>query len=91
MIPIHELLNRIRWDPEFARGTFELGYYDRIEHRVILVSFKEVSFLTDDPHALRLVDAEGRIHRVPLHRVREVYKEAQLIWQRPNKEVGPSY
>ena len=29
MIPIHELLNRIRWDAEFAKGTFELGYYDR--------------------------------------------------------------
>jgi len=28
MISIHELLNRIRWDPEFAKGNFELGYYD---------------------------------------------------------------
>jgi len=81
MIPIHELLNRIRWDPEFARGTFELGYYDR----VILVPFKEVSFPEDDPHAMRLIDAEGRIQRVPLHRVREVYKNAQRIWKRQSK------
>src|SRR5229473_995016 len=44
MIPIHELLNRIRWDPEFARGSFELGYYDRAENRVILVPLKGVSF-----------------------------------------------
>ena len=29
MIPIHELLNRVRWDPEFAKGNFQLGYYDR--------------------------------------------------------------
>jgi hypothetical protein len=28
MIPIHELLNRIRWDSELAKGNFELGYYD---------------------------------------------------------------
>ena len=25
MIPIHELLNRIRRDPEFAKGNFDLG------------------------------------------------------------------
>ena len=85
MIPIHELLNRIRWDPEFARGNFELGYYDRVEDRVILVPFKEVNFPEDDPQAMKLVDAEGRIQRVPLHRVREVYKDAQRIWQRQSK------
>ncbi len=34
MIPIHELLSRIRWDPEFAKGNFELGYYDRAEDRL---------------------------------------------------------
>ena len=34
MIPIHELLNRIRWDPEFAKGDFQLGYYDRAEDRI---------------------------------------------------------
>ena len=34
MTPIHELLNRIRWDPEFAKGNFELGYYDRAEDRI---------------------------------------------------------
>ena len=40
MIPIQELLNRIRWDPEFAKGNFELGYYDRTENRIILVTAK---------------------------------------------------
>ena len=40
MIPIHELLNRIRWDPEFAKGNFQLGYYDRAEDRIILISLK---------------------------------------------------
>lgn len=36
-VPIHERLNRIRWDAEFARGNFELGYFDRIEERIIAV------------------------------------------------------
>ena len=82
-VPIHELLNRIRWDTEFARGNFELGYFDRVEERIIMVPFAEVSFPREDSHAFRLVDGEGRIHRVPFHRVREVYKDGQRIWHRP--------
>ena len=82
MTPIHELLNRIRWDPEFGRGNFELGYFDRIESRIIVVPFLEVDFPEDDPHAFRLGDAEGQAHRVPFHRVREVYKDGQRIWHR---------
>ncbi|EEF57205.1 DUF504 domain-containing protein [Pedosphaera parvula] len=49
MIPIHELLNRIRWDPEFAKGNFQLGYYDRAEDRIILVPLKEVGFPPESP------------------------------------------
>ena len=82
MRPIQELLNRIRWDADFARGNFELGYFDRVEGRVILVPFREVDFPEDDPKALRLADAEGQNYRVPLHRVREVYKNGQRIWHR---------
>ena len=84
MIPIHELLNRIRWDPEFAKGTFELGYYDRTENRIIVIPLKELTFPEESPSTFQLVDFEGKMHRVPLHRVREVYKDAQRIWHRPD-------
>ena len=83
VIPIHELLNRIRWDPEFGRGEFELGYFDRTEDRLIVVPFRELQFRDDEPRTFRLVDAEGQLHRVPFHRVREVYKNGQRIWRRP--------
>ena len=86
MTPIHELLNRIRWDPEFAQGTFQLGYYDRVEDRIILVPFKEVSFPENDSHTFSLLDAEGQSVRVPFHRVREVYKDDNRIWYRPKEE-----
>jgi len=82
MIPIHELLNRIRWDPEFARGEFELGYFDRAEDRIILVALKEVTFPEDSRQTFQITDPEGQVHRIPFHRVREVYKDSQRIWQR---------
>ena len=82
MIPIQELLSRIRWDPAFGRGDFELGYYDRVEGRIIVVPFSEIDFSKDEPKVFRLVDAEDRTQRVPFHRVREVYKDGRLIWHR---------
>ena len=82
MIPIHELLNRIRWDAEFAKGNFQLGYYDRAEDRIILVSLQEITFPEDSPQTFQLTDLEGQAHRIPFHRVREVYKDSQRIWHR---------
>jgi uncharacterized protein (UPF0248 family) len=86
MIPIHELLNRIRWDREFAKGDFQLGYYDRAENHIILVSLKEVTFPEIAPQTFQLTDLEGKIHRIPFHRVREVYKDSQRIWHRPAQD-----
>jgi len=40
MTPIHELLARIRHDPEFGRGQFEIGYFDRREGVVHRVSMR---------------------------------------------------
>ena len=82
MIPIHELLNRIRWDPEFARGEFQLGYFDRAEDRIVLVALREVTFPDDCPQTFQITDLEGRSHRIPFHRVREVSKDSQRIWHR---------
>jgi len=81
-VPIHELLNRIRWDVEFARGDFELGCFDRVTKQVVVIPFREISFPRNDPRVFELVDVEGRIQRVPFHRVREVYKDGRCIWHR---------
>jgi uncharacterized protein (UPF0248 family) len=88
MIPIHELLNRIRWDPEFASGNFELGYYDRTESRILIVPLREVTFPAESPSTFQLVDPKGEAHRVLFHRVREVYKNAQRIWHRPGPNAA---
>lgn len=82
MTPIHELLSRIRWDPEFGRGEFVIGYYDRIADSVIRVPLSLVNFDSANHFSCHIVDSEGETHMVPLHRIREVYKDGALIWQR---------
>lgn len=66
MVPIQDLLHRIRWDPEFGRGEFVIGYYDRIEHEIILVPFREIRFPKDGPGIFELIDQEARKVYSPL-------------------------
>jgi len=80
--PVRDLLNRIRWDAEFSAGKFDIGYFDRVEGRIIRVSMSEVSFPEHDHAAFEFIDSDGVSHHVPLHRVREVFKNGVLIWQR---------
>ena len=82
MIPIHQLLSRIRWDREFGRADFEIGYYDRVLAGIIRVPFSALVFPPDDHFAILALDREGVFHSVPLHRIREVYKDGELIWHR---------
>ena len=71
MIPIQDLLHRLRWDPGFAAASFEIGYYDRVLEEVVRVRFED---LPDD---------------LPLHRIREVWRDGVCIWRRPEPPPRP--
>jgi uncharacterized protein (UPF0248 family) len=81
MITIRALLNRIRWDSEFGRGDFAVGYFDRIEEKIKVVSLEEVH-LDPDHFSFSLDNANGESLAIPLHRVCEVYRNGEIIWQR---------
>jgi uncharacterized protein (UPF0248 family) len=82
MMPIHELLNRIRWDEAFADAEFIIGFYDRVADLVVRRPLKEVYFEKDDHYFFYFMDDEGETHNVPLHRIREIVRDGELIWQR---------
>ena len=82
MIPIHKLLSRIQWDRDFGRGDFEIGYYDRILDTIIRVSFSKIIIDPASRDVIKVMDPDGEIHSIPLHRIKEVYKDNELIWQR---------
>ena len=81
MIPIHELLARIRWDPEFGRGEFRLGYLDRVERRILRVALRAVRILPRH-EGIEVADQSGVIRSLPLHRIKEVWRDGMLIWRR---------
>ena len=83
MQPIHELLARIRNDKEFGKGRFKIGYFDRREGTIQRVALREVSFPEGERRVFVLADESGPMRRIPFHRVREVWRDGMVIWQRP--------
>jgi uncharacterized protein (UPF0248 family) len=82
MIPIQDLLHRIQWDPEFGKAEFVLGYYDRLDDRTIRVPFKQVHLPRGEHFAFDVIEEDGSRRMVPFHRVREVWRDGELIWRR---------
>jgi uncharacterized protein (UPF0248 family) len=82
MLPIAQLLNRIRWDRDFGAGYFEISYTDHAEAEDVRVPFRYVSFPPGDHFAFQVHAPDGTERTIPLHRVRAVYKNGTCIWQR---------
>lgn len=82
MIPIQDLLNRIRWDKNYAQGDFEIGYHDRIANKIVRVAFEKIRFPAGEHFSFEVIDNTGEIRMIPFHRVKEVYKNKKLIWHR---------
>jgi len=82
MIPIQDVLHRIQWDAEFGRGEFEIGYLDRVAHRICRVRWAQVRLEPGENFALEVTQDDGSRHMVPLHRVRAVWRHGELLWHR---------
>ncbi|HJV79853.1 DUF504 domain-containing protein [Noviherbaspirillum sp.] len=82
MIPIQDLLHRIQWDAEFGKGSFMIGYYDRVDDNIVRVPFREVFLAPGQNFSFDVMGEDGVTHMVPFHRVREMWRNGDLIWQR---------
>ena len=82
MQPLQELLHRVKWDPVFGHGEFALAYADRVAHRERIVPFVSISLDPRRPMAFSFRDENDIVNHIPLHRVRAVYKDGVVIWQR---------
>ncbi|NDP38105.1 MAG: DUF504 domain-containing protein [Rhodoferax sp.] len=82
MTPIHELLARVRWDPEFGTARFVIGYYDRVARAQVKVPLERIWFEPGAGFAFERAAEDGTRHSVPYHRVRNVWRNGELIWHR---------
>ena len=82
MIPIHTLLARIRWDPHFGRGRWEIAYLDRVRAGLVRVPLEEVRTRAHIGFVFEVTDEDGITRSVPYHRVRMVWRDGKLVWSR---------
>ena len=57
-------------------------------NRIIVVPFQEIHFEPGDHFAFQFIDADGETHNIPLHRIRDVYKNGARIWHRAHADAG---
>jgi uncharacterized protein (UPF0248 family) len=79
VIPIQKLLSRIRWDPAFGDAVFEIEYEDRVVG-LVRISLKQMTSI--DTLSFSICDELDRTITIPLHRVKNVYRNGDLIWSR---------
>ena len=82
MQPIRDLLNRIRWDANFP-GEFEIAFVDHAKAELERVAVRELRFDPDDSFEFEFLGEQGEWVSIPLHRIRRVYRDGELIWSRP--------
>jgi uncharacterized protein (UPF0248 family) len=90
MIPIQDLLHRIQRDSEFGKAEFVDGYLDRVSGTPVRVPFHRIRFPSGEHFALEVVEDDSAVHNVPLHRVREVWRDGVLIWHREPPSSAPN-
>jgi uncharacterized protein (UPF0248 family) len=56
--------------------------FDRRENSINRVAFHEIVFPDDRRGLFELLGEGGERRQIPFHRVREVYRDGQLIWER---------
>ncbi len=83
MRTIREILNRIRWDERFGAGAFEIGYHDRVRNEILRVPFLNIEMRSGNAFSFELETLDGDRKSIPFHRVRAVWKDGELIWERP--------
>jgi uncharacterized protein (UPF0248 family) len=83
MVSIVDLLNRIRWDEAFGRGKFVVAYENHMLDHYVYVPFDALRFEEGNHFSFELKSETGEWITIPFHRIHEVLKDGELIWQRP--------
>ena len=78
MQPIHELLNKIKWDKRENPDDYIIFYYDRILKKLIQLPYNKIKRIEG---SFMILDNEEESN-IPLHRIKKVEKNKVVVWER---------
>lgn len=80
MIPIIDVINKIKWDQKEHPEEYVIAYEDRIQHRLIEIPYTKIKRL--EGTFIIIDNEEGQEVNIPTHRIKQVKKKGKIIWQR---------
>ena len=78
MLPIQDLLNKIKWDIRENPDDYLIFYYDRILKELMQIPYNKIKRIEG---SFMVLDNEEESN-VPLHRIRKVAKNNAVVWER---------
>ena len=79
MIPIKDLLNKIKWDKNEHAEDYSIYYLDRISEKLIKVDFNQIKRVEGN---FMVLEKEEEEVSVPLHRIKRVTRRGFVVWKR---------
>jgi len=78
MIPIKNLINKIKWDKRENPKKYSIFYFDRVFKKLMKIPYTKIKKLEG---SFMVLDNEEETN-VPLHRVKKVMKNNKIFWER---------
>ncbi len=78
MIPIQNLLNKIKWDKKESPQDYSIFYFDRILKTLIKAPYSRIKRIEGS----FMVLGNEEESNIPLHRIRKVMKKDEIVWER---------
>jgi len=78
MLPIKDLINKIKWDKRENPQEYTVHYFDRVLNKLISIPYKKIKRL----EGLFMIIDNGEETNIPLHRIKKVTKNYVVVWER---------
>ena len=82
MMPIKDLLNKIRWDKRYSPEDYKIYYFDRLKNNLVPVDYNSVIKIEGN---FLIMKSDGKEVNIPLHRIRKVMKKRMVVWRRKSE------
>jgi uncharacterized protein (UPF0248 family) len=77
MKPIQDVLNQIKWDKKLNPEDYSVEYIDF--GKLVSISYVAIKRIEG---LFMIIEKNGEEMNIPLHRIRVVKKNGEVIWQR---------
>ena len=79
MIPIQDLINKIKFDSREKPEDYVLFYLDRIEGELKPIKFLEIKRTEGN---FLVLEKKGEEVEIPMHRIKKVERKGEVVWER---------